>query len=117
MPEKRLIVVSNGTPQMEYVGVTDFTDKEIESSGMLELSEARCLRTILMPQGGSISQDIIMTPIGIARGPITMKLRPTSYWWPDQDEGAMKALKMQTLACEKSELVHRAKDAGIETPG
>lgn len=121
MVERRMICVSDGTPQMEYVGTTHHSeqgiDEIIKNGEVLELHDCRCMRVLLMPMGGQISQDIIMTPVSIARGPVQLKIKPSTYWWPDQDEAGMKALLKNIEACKASELVSRAKDAGIETVG
>jgi hypothetical protein len=106
---------------MEYVGKTHLSEADIDEiikrGECLELNECRCMRVILMPMGGQISQDIIMTPVSIARGPVRLKIKPSTYWWPDQDEAGMRAILRNIEACKASELVTRAKDAGIEPVG
>ena len=117
---KRLICVSNGTPQMEYVGYTDVPegalDEGVAAGQMLTLTECRCMRTILMPTASGVEQSNILTPIGIARGGITLRVSPRSYWWPDQDADTLKALHKQLEVCCSAEISARCADAGLVAP-
>jgi hypothetical protein len=120
--EQRWIMVGDGTPQMLWVGKTTLDDTEIDKLSMegryMVLDEARCLRTVLMPnpQGGIIMQNQL-TPAGICRGAATIRVKPASYIWPDEDQATMGPLMEQVKNCSQSELKHRAKEAGIELAG
>ena len=121
MSEERWIMASDGTPQMVYVGKTQLDDDAIEaigkSGGFLVLNECRTMRTILIPnpEGGIIMQNQ-MVPAAICRGAATIRIKPVSYIWPDEDDATMGPLMDQIKKCSQSELQHRAKEAGLVTP-
>lgn len=121
MSEERWIMISDGTPQMLWVGKTMLTDEEIEETTaagkFVLLNEARTLRTVMVPHPEGFVQSNQLTPAGICRGATTVRVRPMAYLWPDEDESTMKPLMQQVESCSQSELKHRAKEAGLTLAG
>jgi hypothetical protein len=119
MSKKRWVLMHDGTPQMEYLGQTDMADKDIEETiaegGVIILEECRCLRTVLVPGPEGINQSNILTSNSVARGPISLRIRPNGWWRPDEDKHAMEVLEKQMAACDKNEIAQRAKEAGLVT--
>lgn len=120
-PKGRWIMVSDGTPQIFYVGRTELGDDQISflaQKGMfLELEEARAMRTIVLPTPQGVNQSNMLTPISICRGGVKLKVKPLSYFWPDEDKEGMEALNKQLGSCEGAEVKHRAEKAGIHLAG
>lgn len=118
---KRWIVISNGVPQREIVGKTDMTDEEVQQAvdkgQVIKLEEARYLQSIHLPTPAGIAQSIQIVPIGLNRSHITLRTKVVYFYDPQQEEAGYKELLHQMEVCEKNEVEHRAKDAGIETPG
>jgi hypothetical protein len=119
--EERWIMISDGTPQMLWVGKTTLDDEKIEeitaAGKFVLLNEARTLRTVMVPHPEGFVQSNQLTPAGICRGAITVRVRPLAYIWPDEDEHTMKPLMQQVESCSQSEMKHRAKEAGITLAG
>lgn len=102
---KRLLIVHDGTPLTAYVGFTELSDEDIECSPMIALHDAVSLKTTFMPVPKAAVSGLVTTPgaqhedvlvrtdtiigIDLCRKPISVKVRPTSYYEPGQDdEGA-----------------------------
>ena len=121
MSEQRWIMVADGTPQIFYVGQTDLTDSDIEEAiargGIIVLKEARAMRTIVLPTPQGVNQSNMLTPVSICRAGATLRIRPTAWFWPDEDKEGMDALNKQLESCGYAELKHRAEKSGIELPG
>lgn len=122
MSEKRWILVSDGTPQMMYAGQTTLDelslDKDIEAGKLIELTDCRAMRTILMPtpQDGGISQSEMLSPLSVARCGIRVKIKVQAYFWPDEDSATNSAFMRKILPVEAAEVKHRAHEAGLVTP-
>jgi hypothetical protein len=118
--EKRWIVISYGVPQRELAGKTAMTDEELEAAAnkneVVLLEEARILQTMHIPTPQGIAQNIQFVPIGLNRGPIKVRTKVVFFYDPKQEENGYKEFAHQLEVCEKNEVEHRAKDAGIETP-
>jgi len=117
----RWIMVSDGTPQMLYVGKSPLTDEEIEEvakgGGFLVLEECRTMRTLLIPNpGGGVILQNQLVPAGLCRSAAKIRVCPKSYIRPDEDKATMDPLLEQIKQCETAELTHRAKEAGLVTP-
>lgn len=121
MSKERWIMVADGTPQIFYVGKTTLDDDKISflaQKGMfLDLEDARAMRTIVLPTPQGVSQSNMLTPVSICRGGFKLRVKPTSYFWPDEDEETMAALNKQLEQCDSSEIKHRAEKAGIHIAG
>jgi hypothetical protein len=119
--EKRWIVISYGVPQREIAGKTAMTDEELQQAAddgkTVELEEARFLQTMHLPTPQGIAQNIQFVPIGLNRGAIKLRTKVVFFYDPKQEENGFKEFLHQLEVCEKNEVEHRAKDAGIETPG
>lgn len=119
--DKRWIIISNGVPQREIVGKTDLDDdmltQAVDEGKLIELTEARYLQSIHLPTPAGIAQSIQVVPIGLNRSHITMKTKVVYFYDPKQEDAGYRELLHQMEVCEKNEVEHRAKDAGIETPG
>lgn len=116
-PQRRWLLVSDGTPQMHYVGTSFLTDDEIDELDLkgeyLLLEDCRSLRTLIMPSPDGVLMQNQITPISLCRGAVRVRIRPTSYVRPDEDEATMKVLSAQIKKCEENELEHRMKEAGL----
>ena len=119
--EKRWIVISNGVPQREIIGKTALDDEglreAIDDNLTIELEEARFLQTMHLPTPAGIAQNIQCVPIGLNRSAIKLYTKVAFFYDPQQEEAGYKELLHQIEVCERNEVEHRAKDAGIETPG
>lgn len=119
---KRWIIVSDGTAQTMYTGKIDPDAVDIDSclggGPPIELTECRALRTILMPMpNGALAQREMVSPVGFARGGIHMTIRPTAYFWPDEDEKAYSGFLEAIKTAEENETRQRVETAGLVTPG
>jgi len=113
------VLVSDGTPQLLYLGKTPLDDSGISDrlSSFIFLGECRCLRTILVPGPQGVAQQNILTSNSIARAGILMRIRPVSWWWPEEDEDAMEVVQKMIEHAEVEELRHRVEKAGIVVTG
>lgn len=119
--QRRWILVSDGTPQMLYAGQTELDEAEIDELAELgrpvELHDCRALRTLLVPgPNGQISQRDMLSPISVARSGIRVMVKINAYFWPDEEELMYKTFLETLDPVQRSEVAHRAKDAGIVTP-
>lgn len=118
--EGRWILMSDGTSQMMYAGLTILSEEAIDEAIMMnrpiELTECRAVRTFLTPSPQGIGQNEIMSPVGIARAGIRMKVKAAAYFWPDEEELTKASFMKQLDACNQSEAQHRAAAAGIVAP-
>lgn len=118
--DKRWILVSDGTPQMLYVGQTDKSAAEIvedrTNNKMLKLENCRVMRTLIIPAPDGVNQSNMLLPNSIARRGMTTYVLPMAFFWPDEDEDTMAALADQLGKCASAELKHRVKKAGLITP-
>jgi len=116
MSEKRWILVSDGTPQMWYLGKTDLTDENIDEHTILVLEECRAARTIMMPTQKGVSQNDFLAFHAFAKRPIRVRISARAWIWPDEDPDMLseieKLLEQEALA----ERVQRARDAGLSVP-
>jgi hypothetical protein len=119
--EPRWLLVSDGTPQMHYVGKSILSDDEIDElsrrGGYMHLGECRSLRTLVMPGPEGIIIQNHVHPISLCRGAISIKIKPTSYTRLDEDEATMNMTLQLIKRCEEIELAHRVKDAGLVPAG
>ena len=120
MEEERWILVSDGTAQTLYAGMTKLSEEEvdlaIQEHRPVELRDCRVVRTVIMPlaQGG-ITQNEFMTPVSVARSSARVKVMPQAYFWPDEDETTMRSLQEKLGPAKEAEAKHRAAEAGIVT--
>jgi hypothetical protein len=119
--KERWIMVSDGTPQIFYVGKTDLDEAEIRENlragRELTLTETRAMRTIVLPTPQGVNQSNMLTPVSISRGGIRMVIRPVSWFWPDEDKEGYGVLLGQIEKCDGAELKHRAEKAGLTLAG
>lgn len=112
MPEKKWILVTDGTPQVEFLGKTDLNDDELnERMAMgvaIPFEEVRCLRTILMPSPKGFNQTVSLTSISIASVETRKHIKPTGWWWPEKDDFAMRAISRYVENCRKEEVASRS---------
>jgi len=117
--EERWLMVSDGTPQMLYLGKSRLTDEEIEKVSQegrfLVLEECRTLRALMIPSPEGVILQNQLTPAGMCRGAAKIRVKPSSYLRPDEDSATMKPVQAQLELCEAAELKHRAKEAGLVT--
>lgn len=119
MSSSNWLLVSDGTPQMMYAGKSPLTDDQInllaQKGAFLVLEECRTLRSILIPnaEGGIILQNQLV-PAAICRTSATLRVKPSAYIRPN--DATLKVLLKQVEECEKAELKHRVKAAGLVTP-
>lgn len=122
MREGKWILVSDGTAQTLYAGMTDLDedglDEAMRAHDPIELRDCRVMRTLMAPlaQGG-ITQNEFLSPVSIARSGIRVKVKPLMYCWPDEDEAMMQQFKEKLMAAKESETRYSAATAGIVTPG
>lgn len=120
MSNSNWLLVSDGTPQMMYAGKSDLLDDQIEEiaqkGGFLTLEEGRTLRSILIPnaEGGIILQNQLV-PAAICRTATPIRVKPSAYIRPDAI--TLTVLRKQVEECEKAELKHRLKAAGLSSVG
>lgn len=119
--KERWIVMSDGTSQMMYAGKTvldeSAIDEHIVGNRPIELTECRALRTLIIPTpDGNVGQREMMTPFGIAREGMRVKIKPLTYFWPDESTSTYTALMSAVVQTKHAEQMHRAKEAGIVTP-
>lgn len=119
MSEARWLMVSDGTPQMLYIGKSALTDEEIENVSKehryLVLEECRTLRTLLIPRPDGVVLQNQLLPAGMCRGAAKIRVKPASYHRPDEDPATLGPVLEQIKQCEASELKHRAKESGLVT--
>jgi hypothetical protein len=120
--EAHWVIVGDGTPQSFWVGKTTLTDDEIceaaRKGDFILLDEARTLRTLLLPrEDGALVQSNQVLPAGICRSAVPVRVKPVSYFWPEESPGTLRPLLEQLEKCSRAEMVSRAKDAGIEPAG
>lgn len=117
---ERWIMVSDGTPQLLYTGKTELSDGQIREAvrqnDIIILTEARAMRTIVIPTPEGVNQSNMLTPISICRGGVKLRIKPLAWLWPDEDREAMSVLEKQLEKCGYAELKHRANKAGLVTP-
>lgn len=122
MSEKKMrwVLVSDGTPQIFYAGQTELNDdairEAVRQNDIIHLKETRAMRTIVIPTPQGVNQSNMLTPVSICRGGVDLHIKPTSWFWPDQDDEAYKVLLGQLDKCGYAEVKHRAAKAGIVTP-
>ena len=119
--EKRWIIASDGTAQTMYAGRTGLKEEAVNtrmSQGIpIELTECRTLRTLLMPMAdGSIGQKEVMSPIGITRAGVRLMIKPSAYFWPDEDELTNKTFMETLKSAKEAETKSRVAAAGLLTP-
>lgn len=120
--EERLICVSDGTPQLRYIGKTDLSNdsilERVQANKVIRLTEARCLRTILAPApAGGFGVQCFITGIDHCTKSIPIWIKPTSFFFADDASDAdVEGLNKLIEACEKIEVQHRAEAAGLVTP-
>lgn len=118
--EGRWIMMSDGTPQTLYVGKTKLTTEEIiearSNNELIEITEGRVMRTVILPTPEGINQSNMLMPNSIARRGLTHYVMPASFFWPDECDATMEVLKDQIKKCEGSEVKHRLKQAGLVGP-
>lgn len=117
----RWIMMSDGTSQMMYAGKTimseEAIDEAIAANHPIELTECRAMRTLIMPTpDGNVSQRDMLTPIGIAREGVRMKLKPLAYFWPDESKTTYTALMGTIEQAQHAEQAHHAREVGLVTP-
>ena len=104
-----------------YAGRTELTDSQIEGivreGGIVVLEETRAMRTLMIPTPQGVNQSNMLTPISICRGGVRLRIRPISWFWPDEEEEAMEVLLNQLERCDHAEVKHRAAKAGIHLAG
>lgn len=115
------LIVSDGTPQLIYVGQSNKTDEEIseisERGGFLTLEDCRCIRTIMLPgPNGSFVLQNTVTPVGISRSGVRLRIKPASYIRPAEDHATLEAMLEQIKHCAANEVKHRLADAGLTLP-
>jgi hypothetical protein len=121
MDKARWIMMLDGTSQTMYAGKTTLSEEAIDgdmtANRPIELTECRALRTIIMPTpNGDVGQRDLLTPLGIAREGIRMKIKPLAYFWPDESEVTYGAFMGTIEQARHAEQVHRAKEARIILP-
>jgi hypothetical protein len=88
------------------------------SGRAIELTECRALRTLLLPSpNGGIAQKEMISPIGLARTGIRFTIKPSAYFWPDEDELTQKTFMAALKPVEETEMQHRAEAANVVIPG
>jgi hypothetical protein len=119
--KERWIMTSDGTSQMMYAGKTvldeSAIDEHIVGNRPIELTECRALRTLIVPTpDGNVGQREMMTPLGIAREGMRVKIKPLTYFWPDESKATYTALMSALEQAKHAEQMHRAREAGLVTP-
>jgi len=126
----QLFVLSDGTPQMLYVGKVPQSQLKIETQpglgknmiivpeadGFITVHECRVIRTILVPAPQGIAINNSTQSIGMASGGVMIRIKPTMYYWAGQNDSDFAAIVKSIDQCELSEREHRAKAAGLALP-
>jgi hypothetical protein len=118
--EPRMIIVSNGAGST-YIGyVTTFPTGMLEGGPIL-LKEARLLSVVTIPRehNGQMVLSQVTKPMAMpaCSGPINMYIRPTMWFWPDEDANALIRLGALLKGAEQHEKDQRMAESGLITPG
>jgi len=123
----QLFVLSDGTPQMLYVGkvpqdkckIVEYPriGKELrllpDDDGYVTVYECRCIRTIMVPTPEGIGVNNSVMSLGMSNCAIMLRIKPTMYYWAGQNDGDFDKLVQSIASCERNEQEHRAKAAGL----
>ena len=113
MNEERWIMMSDGTPQMYYVGKTDLTDEQIAAANNVCLTECRAARTVMIPGQKGVRQTDFLTYLSFTNKPIKIQIRPSSWIWIDQDPTMLQNFEQMLESIAAQETIERAERAGL----
>jgi len=114
--DKKLIVVSDGTANISYVGYAEFDeDKPVfDEHGYMKLTDCRAIRSVMVAsRQASMSVSDIVVPASFTSGPVEIRIKPTMYSIPSPgsvyEDNLLKAIE----ECKRLENMLRAEMAGI----
>lgn len=115
------LIVSDGTASQLYVGQSPLSDQDIaeasERGDFIVLNDCRCVRTLMMPGPNGVVQQNIVSPIGVSRSGVRLRIKPMAYIRPSEDPATLESLLEQVKHCAATEVRHRLAESGLTLPG